>query len=559
VTFRSRLLLAFVVAALVPLVLLGAGVRKQLTARLSAQHVARVQALARVAEQDLNRESESIAARLSTLIRSAEEDNRLRLALRGAPEDRTYLLDYAERAMRLSSLSMLQVQNEEGRILSSGHFRNEFDRLEPELPRLLATAHDAGVLVRVRAPEGDRLVLARLDSMRIGDRRFTLVGGIAVDRPLLARFARDGELRVTVITPRDTIASDSGPVATSEIAADVPLRFADTGAPNEAQLVPARIAITHSTADLELLHRDVNRWLIAALLTATAAALGLGVWLSTTLSRPLDLLAQATAQIDLDGPDIELATARNDEIGMLARRLGGLSRRVRASAGKLRDAERRATVGDMARQVNHDIKNGLIPIRNVLRHLSQVQEQQPETLASVFAERRSTLESSVGYLDTLARSYARLTPKVESRAIDANAIVLDVTRSAATGAVTINTELADGLPPVLADPVVLRRILENLLRNAVESLPPAGGTVTVETRRSDDSTVRFTIADTGRGMTEHEMAHAFDDFFTTKEGGTGLGLSVVRRLTADLNGALRIDSAPARGTTVTIDVPARAR
>jgi signal transduction histidine kinase len=552
-------LLAFFAAALVPLLLLGAGVRTELTDRLSAQHAARVQALARVAEQDLTRESESIALRLSTLARSAEEDNRLRLALRGAPDERTYLLDYAERAMRLASLSMLQLQNDEGRILSSGHFRNDFDRLEPEIPRVLAAAHDAAVLVRARTPEGERLVLARIDSMRIGDSRFTLVGGIAVDRPLLARFARDGELRVTVLTPRDTISSDTALSPSRQVAADVPLPFADITTPNEPRLVPARLAITHSAAELELIARDVNRWLIAALLTAAAAALVLGFWLSSAVSRPLDQLAQATAQIDLDGPDIELATTRDDEIGMLARRLGGLSRRVRASAAKLRDAERRATVGEMARQVNHDIKNGLIPIRNVLRHLSQVQEQKPEELASVFAERRSTLESSVGYLDTLARSYARLTPKLESRAVDANAIVHDVTRSAAAGAVTVTTQLADELPAVLADPVVLRRILENLVRNAVESLPPGGGTVSVLTRRTDDATVRFTIADTGRGMTEHEMAHAFDDFFTTKEGGTGLGLSVVRRLTADLNGTLRIDSAPNQGTTVTIDLPARAR
>ena len=74
-----------------------------------------------------------------------------------------------------------------------------------------------------------------------------------------------------------------------------------------------------------------------------------------------------------------------------------------------------------ARQVNHDIKNGLIPIRNVVQHLAQVQEQQPEQLPAVFGERRATLESSIGYLDTLARNYARLTPRSERRTFDASA------------------------------------------------------------------------------------------------------------------------------------------
>ena len=63
------------------------------------------------------------------------------------------------------------------------------------------------------------------------------------------------------------------------------------------------------------------------------------------------------------------------------------------------------------------------------------------------------------------------------------------------------------------------------------------------------------VADTGRGMSSEELARAFDDFHTTKAGGTGLGLSVVRRLTADLQGDLKVDSAPGRGTTFTIDLP----
>jgi signal transduction histidine kinase len=250
-----------------------------------------------------------------------------------------------------------------------------------------------------------------------------------------------------------------------------------------------------------------------------------------------------------------MAAGRDDEIGTLARRLGSMSTRLRASATRLRHAERRATVGDMARQVNHDIKNGLIPIRNVLRHLVEVQEQQPTELASVFAERRSTLESSVGYLDTLARNYARLTPSVEHRAVDVNGIVRELAASAGTGNATMRTRLADSLPRALGDAVVVRRILDNLVRNAIESLDSRGGDVTISTSHSPGGAVRIVVADTGRGMSEDELAHAFDDFFTTKADGTGLGLSVVRRLIADLNGSLRVESEPGRGTTFTIELP----
>jgi nitrogen fixation/metabolism regulation signal transduction histidine kinase len=83
-------------------------------------------------------------------------------------------------------------------------------------------------------------------------------------------------------------------------------------------------------------------------------------------------------------------------------------------------------MGDLARQVNHDVKNGLMPIRNILRHLSQVASEQPERLGEVFHERRPTLESSVAYLETLASKYARLSPIVGRQRSDVNAVIEQV-------------------------------------------------------------------------------------------------------------------------------------
>ena len=559
-TFRSRLLIAFALATIVPLAMLAFGVRRQLTSRLVEQHQQRVQGIAKVAAQDVDRESTSIASRLSTLARTLTTDDRFRTAaVRGDPNERAYLLDWAETAMRTAGLAMLQLQDSSGRILSSGHFRNEFDRLEPELPRALAAAKGA-VLVETRAPDGPFLALLRVDSVRVADRRFDLVGGIRVDSAFLQRFVREEGVGVAVILSeaKDLQGPGRGPSGTMRIprsarddnAAEISIPYLSDS------LTTARLVISAGMSELPLLQRDVNQWFIAAMAVVVAAALGLAAWLSRRLSEPLGTLTQAASTIDLEGPELAIAAGRDDEIGTLARRLGSMSTRLRASATRLRQAERRATVGDMARQVNHDIKNGLIPIRNVLRHLVQVQEQQPQDLATVFAERRSTLESSVGYLDTLARNYARLTPSVESRAVDVNAIAAEIAAtSAVSTSVKVRTRLADALPRALGDPVIVRRILDNLLRNAIESLDARGGDVTIGTSRGTNGSVRIVVGDTGRGMNEQELAHAFDDFYTTKSDGTGLGLSVVRRLTADMNGSVRVESQPGRGTTFTIELP----
>jgi len=553
-TFRSRLLIAFALATVVPLAMLGVGVRRQLTARLVAQHQQRVDGMARVAAQDVERESASIASRLSTLAGTLRTDDRFRMAaVRGDPGERAYLLDWAEQAMRTTGLDMLQLQDSAGRIMSSGHFRNEFDRLEPEVPRALAMAKGA-VLVRARAPEGPFLALVRADSVRVADRRFDLVGGVKVDSAFLRRFAREEGLRValSIPIPRMLAPDDTSGLSARDanVVAALPIRyFTDS-------LTTARLVITYDIPELALLRRDVDQWFAAALMVVVAAGLALAIWLSRRLSEPLATLTHAASTIDLEGPELMVAASRDDEIGTLARRLGSMSTRLRASAARLRQAERRATVGDMARQVNHDIKNGLIPIRNVLRHLVQVQEEQPQDLATVFGERRSTLESSVGYLDALARNYARLTPSVERRAVDVNGIATEIAASTAVAStIKLRTRLADAVPRAFGDPVIVRRIIDNLVRNAIESLDAGGGDVTIATSRAPNGAVRIVVADTGRGMSQDELAHAFDDFFTTKPDGTGLGLSVVRRLTTDLNGSMRVESAPGQGTAFTIELP----
>ena len=103
---------------------------------------------------------------------------------------------------------------------------------------------------------------------------------------------------------------------------------------------------------------------------------------------------------------------------------------------------------------------------------------------------------------------------------------------------------------------MLRRVIENLLSNAIDSLDGKTGTVTVTTEQAQDI-VRLAVSDTGRGMTKSQLDRAFDDFYTTKSGGTGLGLSIVRRLVMDSNGSLKVESEPGKGSTFIVEIPAQ--
>src|SRR6185295_4027127 len=281
-------------------------------------------------------------------------------------------------------------------------------------------------------------------------------------------------------------------------------------------------------------------------------------WFASRMARPITELADKTARVDLDRLDQEFATGRDDEIGALARLLDAMTSRLRAGAARLRETERRATVGDLSRQINHDIKNGLAPIRHVVRHLTEVAERQPEQLAAIYGERRATLESSIEYLDGLARNYAKLSPSLDRSASDPNAILREIAAANGAAHAVIELRLAEPMPAVRADPLVLRRILENLVGNAVDALDGRPGRVVLSSAVVDGPNgrrARLTVADSGRGMGPEELDRAFDDFYTTKTAGTGLGLSVVRRLVTDLGGSVRAETAPGQGSTFTVEIP----
>jgi len=571
-SLRTRMLLAFGVVVLIPLALLAFGLRQEMNDRLSKEYQVRVDTVVQVIREDLQRESAGVSERLASLKNALLNDNSFRLAaVAGVESERHYLLDYAGSAMRLTGLSMLQIQDADGRIISSGHFRNEHGRLEPRIAPALAGVGGGVSLLTTFTPEREFLSLVRSESFRISDRAFTLIGGIAVDESFLANLARDRAIVVSLKYPtagavsdrRFFLLSSDGSHDTSNAdaavgALDVPL--IRTESEGSLQVVQARLEVTQPLTPLRILQRSVDYWFLMTAIGTGVTALLLALWLSSRISRPLAALAAKTAVLDLDRLDVRF-DGGTDEVGSLSRLLNDLVSRLRTSTSRVREAERRATVGDLARQINHDIKNGLIPLRNVIRHLDEVERDEPATLPSVFAERRQTVDSSIAYLETLATSYQRLSASPERRACDLNALINDVVRAAqGRDQVQFTTDLKANIPPVVGDPIALRRILENLTTNAVESLESKRGRVTVSTelvdRNGELPTVRITVADTGRGMSKEETDRIFNDFYTTKEGGTGLGLSIVRRLVMDFNGALAVESAPGQGTRMIIDIPA---
>jgi two-component system nitrogen regulation sensor histidine kinase NtrY len=540
--FQARLTLALLAIAAVPLAILGYGVRRELTARIDAEAARQVagvrsQVTARVA---------SIAAgdrgRLESLAADLATDNRFRVATQTeSPLMRVWLVDWAAATLRLTGLAVLRVQDATGKTVSVGEAHDDVGRELQATAAAIASSPGAAAVIDARSARGPVRALVSMATFTVGADTFRIVGGSAFDSARVAQLSPDNTIEARLRAANAPTSEGAIAVAT--------LPLVDEFA---AQTDTVQLLLIPDLGPTRQLRAEITRWLLITLSGTLVVAILVASLMGRLVSAPIEELVERTERLDLDKLEMKFATGRDDELGVLERTLDSLTGRLRTSVSRLREAERAAATGDLARQINHDIKNGLTPIRNVLRHLSQIAEKEPASLGAIYAERKGTLESSVEYLDQLARTYAKLSPALGRALTDPRPILREV--AASVSAATMDLRVSDTLPSVRADAVVLRRIVENLVSNATEALEGKPGTISLGAAATNGR-VRITVSDTGRGMTKQELDRAFDDFFTTKESGTGLGLSVVRRLVTDLGGSVRAETAPGQGSTFTVEIP----
>jgi signal transduction histidine kinase len=531
-TFRTRLFLALGLATALPVAAMGLAARRILADQAGSDADRAAAEAEEVVTVVLGGERIRTGTALGALARRLADDDRMRFVAAGAPDARAWLESELDAAMRLNDLDLLHLLDADG-ILVAG--------------------------------SGQGTVVATAEPVTASTREYVLVGGRSVDpeapagqlpEGLAARLLRPGEperaaegwktvgsVGVGLYDGATARRSDGAAAAAAGAAGAV-----GTG------VMEGRIVITQDLAPYAGRQRSLDLGVALSLALAVPAALLVAAVLARSLARPLGELAGRAETMDLGREGQAFDIGRSDEVGTLAAALDRMNDRLVASAARLQSAERAAATGDLARQVNHDLKNGLAPIRHVLRHLKGVAHDDPGRLPQVFLEREPSLEESLAYLETLARSYgARRAPTGRA---DVNAAARAVAAEHAGRQVRL--ELAEPAPHARADDVSLRRILGNLVGNALDALdaaPRAAEGVTISTAPGGES-VHCVVEDRGRGMSHDELARVFEAPFTTKPGGSGTGLAVVRRLVEELGGSIRVETAPGRGTRVELTLPA---
>jgi PAS domain S-box-containing protein len=260
--------------------------------------------------------------------------------------------------------------------------------------------------------------------------------------------------------------------------------------------------------------------------------------------------------IDLKGSVIRGPTGEIEGVVLHVR---NVTERVRLEQS-VQESEKLAAIGTLAAGVAHEINN---PIGIMASRIELMLEDAEESgLPAAVREDLAVLQRNaqrVGRITAGLLTFARRPPgtkrPTELNAVVEETLLLFETHAAKAG-IEVKRALAPGLPPVDADANQLQQVLLNLLNNAREVLG-SRGEIHVETGRAADHPgwVRMAVADTGPGIPPAIKAKIFLPFFTTKEGGTGLGLPISFRIVKDHGGLLEVSSEPGVGTTFTVLLP----
>ncbi|MDC0713471.1 ATP-binding protein [Stigmatella sp. ncwal1] len=219
-----------------------------------------------------------------------------------------------------------------------------------------------------------------------------------------------------------------------------------------------------------------------------------------------------------------------------------------------------ATLGRFSAQMAHDLKNPIAALKGAAQFLKE-----EHTQGHSWEDKGDFLDlllEQVERLDRVVSTYQRL-GRVEplTHPLDLNRLVEEVLGLQAFAGfphVRLERALARDLPPCEGDHDLLANALENLVRNACEAMP-RGGTLTVRTRREgpEGRSVVLCVEDTGEGMDARTRERAFDEFFTTKASGSGLGLAFVRRVVEAHGGEVSLTSREGHGTILLLRLPAQ--
>ena len=298
----------------------------------------------------------------------------------------------------------------------------------------------------------------------------------------------------------------------------------------------------------------INIYVLLILITIAVA-----IFISDTITKPLRLLQEKFGQIKLLKDHELIEYSGSDEVAGLVSEYNRMVQELQNSAELLAKSERESAWREMARQIAHEIKNPLTPMRLTIQHLQRAWNDKNENYEEILKKVTQTLIEQIDNLSKIASEFSNFAqmPKANNQKLDLD---LTITKAISLFSNTAKIEIRyyNNLGKrvyIFADKEQISRVFINLFNNAIQSIPEdRTGKIEVTAERQFHSAV-IKISDNGRGIPDEVKDKLFMPNFTTKSSGMGLGLAIIKNIIENINGSISFETSLGKGTTFILEFP----
>lgn len=284
--------------------------------------------------------------------------------------------------------------------------------------------------------------------------------------------------------------------------------------------------------------------------------------LSDEVIRPIVSLEAATRRVADGDFSYRILTRSGDELSILTNSFNTMMNELDNSRKKILQTEKITAWQEIARQLAHELRNPLTPIKLSSERILRKFRKDPENIGAILEKAVEGIIQEVNSLDNLLkefRDFSRLpAPTIEP--FDICLLINEITDTYKTSYPHIQFKYNSSEDQIIvsADLKQMKQVFVNLLKNSSEAIGNESGGISIQTdlvRKGNSSYCRISVQDTGSGIDPEKQEQVFNPYFTTKNEGTGLGLPIVERIIFDHSGQIWFESEQGHGTTFFIDIP----
>ena len=504
------------------------------------------------------------------------------------PDQSRYLYEMEQQAAA-QQLDFLEVMRADGTVLSSAQWAN-FNVKEPWVAAQIDWSRQAPFLLREELAVDRPLAIVAVRTQKVRGVTFHIAAGRKLDAGFLDSFGLPSGMRTRLFLfdPKAAPANFS-PIPDAPLqklleqvrnaiilnqSAEITnaIQWTNDRADDESvQTIPLMglkneflgvLTIGHSMREQVELTRRIRWTAVTVGFLGLLFGMGLSNWLARKVTEPVEALASAAAQVAHGDWHTHVSVSSQDEIGELADSFNKMTAQLITQREQLVQTERVAAWRELARRLAHELKNPLFPLQITVENLLRARQSSPELFEEIFQESTQTLLAEIANLKAIIGRFSDFSkmPAPEKQPVQLNELVREIVKLFSaqfkrdgTPAIEPQMELDPFISSVPADPVLMRRAIENLVLNALDAMPQ-GGTLAFRTSQTE-SHVRFELTDSGEGLTLEECERLFTPYYTSKQHGTGLGLAIVQSVISDHGGRVSVMSEKGRGTTFLVELP----